>query len=121
MPAGRPTKYKAEYCDKVIEYFKEGYSIEEIALELDVFKSTLYAWMEKHKEFHDAIKKGLEYSQAWWQKTARTNLNNRNFQSALWYMNMKNRFKWRDAPVEDKSEEDKVVKIEVVYPENKKD
>lgn len=93
---GRPTIYKSEYCESVIPLLKEGMSIEEIGLELDVGYTTIYDWMEKHEEFAQAIKKGREFSKAWWMRRGRKELENDKFNSTLWYMNMKNRFGWAD-------------------------
>lgn len=93
---GRPTDYTPEMCEKVIPLLKQGASIEEIGLELDVGYTTLYQWMDKHPEFAQAIKRGREYSHGWWLKEGRTSMRDGKFNSTLWYMNMKNRFGWSD-------------------------
>jgi hypothetical protein len=94
--AGRPTDYREEYCQLAINLMSEGASITEVAAECGVWKSTIYEWIGKHPEFSDSIKKGMELCEAWWEKQGRANLNSKEFQAALWYMNMKNRFKWAD-------------------------
>jgi hypothetical protein len=95
-PIGRPTDYRPEYCEKVIELLKQGMSIEEIGLELDCGYRTVYDWMEKHPDFAQAIKKGREFSHAWWLKEGRLALRDTKFSYTGWYMNMKNRFGWTD-------------------------
>lgn len=95
-PVGRPTDYTPEMCEKVIPLLKEGASIEEIGLELDVGYSTVYRWMDEHPEFREAIKKGREFSHAWWLKEGRKALRDKDFSYTGWYMNMKNRFGWTD-------------------------
>ncbi len=93
---GQPTKYRKEMCEEVIPLLKQGASIEEIGLELDVGYSTIYDWMKAHPEFSEAIKKGREFSKAWWMKSGRMQLENKDFSYTGWYMNMKNRFGWKD-------------------------
>jgi len=96
MAGGRPSEFKEEYCEMVIPLLKQGMSIEEIGLELDVGYSTIYEWMDKFPQFAEAIKKGREFSKAWWMRKGRTELHSETFSSTLWYMNMKNRFGWAD-------------------------
>ena len=47
-----------------------------------------------------AVKKGEQLSQAWWLNIARENIISKyqgdNINATLWYMNMKNRFGWKD-------------------------
>jgi len=92
----RPTKYKEEFNNKVVEYMKQGYSIAEVCLELDICKQTFYNWCEENKVFLDSKKKGVDFSEGWWMKQGRENLQNKEFSFTGWYMNMKNRFKWTD-------------------------
>jgi len=53
-------------------------------------------WIEEEIEFSETIKMGRIFSEAWWNKISRENLENKDFSFTGWYMNMKNRFGWRD-------------------------
>lgn len=67
MSAGRPTDYRPEYCERVVELGKLGKSWTQIAAELDVAKSTLYLWKDTYPEFSDALNASRGYAQAWWE------------------------------------------------------
>ena len=94
--AGRPTKYKKAYCKTLVDLMKEGASLTEVCAHLDITRQTLHNWCDQNPEFLDAKKKGEALSAAWWEHQARTNLKDKSFNAALWYMNMKNRFGWSD-------------------------
>lgn len=93
---GRPIKYEPSMCDKVMPLMEQGASIAEVAAELGVAISTLTLWREQYPDLSAAIKRGIDASQSWWEKHGRIQLENRDFNATLWYMNMKNRFNWRD-------------------------
>jgi hypothetical protein len=72
---GRPTKYKPEYCEKIIEYFSRSPYVEnskgekkpndlpyfaEFASQIDVSFETLLEWTKKHSEFSDSYKRAAE-------------------------------------------------------------
>lgn len=95
-PIGPPIKYDPAMCEKIIELMKDGLCITEVAYELNIARSTIYVWMETYPELSDAIKIGKEFEEGNWRKHGRTNLYNKEFNSTLWYMNMKNRFGWKD-------------------------
>lgn len=95
-PVGRPTKYLPEYGERVIDLMRQGYSMAEVAYDLNIVKSTLYKWIEENEEFSASIKEGKYFSEGWWSKQGRINLYNKEFSPTLFYMNMKNRFGWSD-------------------------
>ena len=86
MPAGRPTDYKAEYCERVIELGKLGKSHAQISADLGVSRQTLYDWQAAHPEFLDAIKEARDYAQAWFENIAQNNLVSpvQGFSASLW-------------------------------------
>lgn len=109
--AGRPTKYKPEMCEQVIDLMRDGLAIEEVCAEMGIWKDTFYNWVKKHDEFSDAYKRGLELSKAWWLKQGRSSLTDGKFNSTLWYMNMKNRHKWSDKQEVDHTTKGKEINI----------
>ena len=73
MPGGRPTDYKPEYCDAVIEHMKEGASLTSFAASINVSRSTITEWVNVHPEFSASVKAGKAHCAAWWEKVSRTN------------------------------------------------
>lgn len=53
---GRPTEYKAEFCDIAANACARGATIAELAEILGVARFTVYRWMALHQEFGDAIR-----------------------------------------------------------------
>jgi len=93
MPAGRPTDYRPEYCQAVIDWGKEGHSIVWMSSQLEVTRETLYEWARTHKEFSDALTLAREHSQAWWEQQGKDGLGDPRFNANLWAKNMGPRFK----------------------------
>lgn len=105
--AGRPTSYRPEMDEVVVREMSEGASITEVAAAIGITPDTLYEWIKPldssgnpnsyyKPTFSEAVKFGRELSKKWWLEQGRKNLNNKGFNSALWYMNMKNRHGWSD-------------------------
>lgn len=96
---GRPTKYKPEYCQMLIDHMSEGLSFESFAAIIDVNRETLYDWSRKIDEFSDAKKRAFDKSQLWWEKIGIEGLWNSkdsSLNTGVYVFNMKNRFKWTD-------------------------
>ncbi len=99
-PGGRPSLYKPEYCDRVIELGREGMSVVEMAAEIGVARSTLEeAWPAAHEEFSEAFARARELSQAWWERQGRVGLTAERFNAQVYSRSMAARFPkdWRES------------------------
>lgn len=98
MSAGRPTDYKPEYCEQVIEWGKQGKSWTWIAAELGVIRQTLYNWKDEHPEFLDALTRARELSQQWWEDAGQNGMEKAGFSASVWSRSMAARFPedWRE-------------------------
>jgi hypothetical protein len=113
MPAGRPSTYKPEYCEAVIEMGRKGYSVVEMAAEIGVGRTTLERdWPSDHPEFSQAMTHARECSQAWWERIGRDNLiiphMGGTFQASVWSRSMAARFPhdWRESSKVDHTSSD---------------
>lgn len=55
---GRPTKYKSEYCSRLIELCSQGLSRRALCAEIGICTDTFYEWVKTIPEFSVAYKKG---------------------------------------------------------------
>lgn len=92
-PGGRPTLYRVEYCDKVIELGKEGYSKARMAAHFDVAKQTIDEWAKQFPEFLDALSRARTHSQCWWEQKAQGGIENRDFNAGIWDKSVKSMFR----------------------------
>ena len=104
MSAGRPLAefdLPEGWQNTILEMYKEGASdveVKAVIYELrGSFSNDLWErWLQDEEQFSETIKVGKMLSAAWWQKSGRVNLKSGDFNYTGWYMNMKNRFGWRD-------------------------
>jgi hypothetical protein len=101
----KPTKYKREYCEALVEHMAQGYSFDAFGGKLLVGKRTLFDWLDKHIEFREAKDRGELACLYFWEKTglAGTHGKIKGFQQSSFIFNMKARFAkygWRDTPEE---------------------
>lgn len=97
---GRPTKYRKEYCQKLIDHMASGMSFESFGATVDVWPATVDQWVKKHPDFEGAKKMAFIKSREFWEKQALMGMwqeeGGPKFNSTVWIFNMKNRFGWRD-------------------------
>ncbi len=57
-PVGRPTKYEPRFCEELIVFMGEGYSLTAFAGSICVARSTINEWMAANPEFSEAARVG---------------------------------------------------------------
>lgn len=67
---GRPSKYKPEYCQTVIEIMSQGKSMSAVAAEIGVGVHRLIEWSEDNEDFREACDTGRALALRWWENLA---------------------------------------------------
>lgn len=95
---GRPTKYRPEMCEQVIEWGKLGKSRAWMCSRLDIGTTTLAVWEQKHDAFREALTRAEMHAQAHWEDLGHDNITAQTFQSSVWSRSMAARFPktWRE-------------------------
>ena len=97
MAGGRPTDYKPEYCDELIDHMAQGFSFESFAGRISVAEDTLYEWQNVHKEFSEAHRTGKSKMRMFWEELGIVGTTEgKNFNASAWAFNMKNKLRWTD-------------------------
>jgi hypothetical protein len=97
---GRPPKTLRNlpkgWQDHILDEMAQGASLEEIKADFSISDAVYYRFMKEYDVFAEFIARGKQLSKAWWLKTGRQQMFNKEFSFTGWYMNMKNRFGWTD-------------------------
>lgn len=90
-------EFPENWKDHVISLGEQGASDVEIRDYLNcICHETFTRLLREDEIFSETIKRARSKCQVWWEKNGRVNLESKEFNSTLWYMNMKNRFGWAD-------------------------
>lgn len=84
------------WAKEVYDLYAEGASDMEVAAHLKLTIRQFYAQLEENDKFKILVDFGRTMSQAWWERQGRHNLKNKQFNSVLWFAQMKNKFGWAD-------------------------
>lgn len=97
-PVGRPTKYKPEYCQMVVDHMAEGASLTSFAAEIDVARSTINEWIDANPDFSEAVKRAKAKCAAWWERVGRNGAQGGDVNPTLVIFGLKNMAAddWRD-------------------------
>lgn len=100
----------------VLKEMEAGASKQEVKILLHISNDLFERFMKETPEFSETILYGVDLAEAWWLKQGRTNLKNKQFNAHLWYMNMKNRFAWRDRQATDVTSGERPIAGVVIMP-----
>lgn len=90
---GRPSKFKPEYCQMLVDHMSQGLALESFAAKINVTIKTLYLWRDAYPEFLQAFELGRAKSFAVWEKLGMQGmLKPGTLVSAIWAYNMRCRF-----------------------------
>jgi hypothetical protein len=100
----RPTKYTDKMPKALYDALAQGDSVTQFAASMGISRSTVYEWAEHHQAFSDALSRGQEASQAYWEGELRQMMYSRDVNAPLVKLYFANRFNWHDkAEVDNKS------------------
>jgi hypothetical protein len=94
----KPSGYKPEFCERVIQFMSAGLSFKAFAGELGVCRATLYKWVSANPEFKKAKSIAQAKCRFHWEKLGIENLHNKEFNTTLYIAIMNNMFWFRDNP-----------------------
>ncbi len=92
---GRPSKYKEEYCQELIEMMSRGMLDVQIYAHWDISKDTFYSWKREHKEFLSAYSIGHAKCEAYYVLKAQERIEQGDDKGFKYYISlMNNKFGW---------------------------
>lgn len=63
-----PSKFKPEYCQRIISFMANGYSLTAFAGDIGIARETVYAWEHTHPEFREAVQKARATRVLYWEQ-----------------------------------------------------
>lgn len=90
-----PVEHKAvQHGPRVVELAAKGWTWEEIAQDIDTSIPSLHRWRKECDAFDDACKLANDRMAAFWARTGRANIGNRNFNTQLYSFLTSNIIGW---------------------------
>lgn len=82
----------------VLALYNAGASDREVMVELELTRGQWETLMGDlvESDFAEVVEYGRLVAHAWWERLGRTRLNDKTFNTALWTIQMKNRFGWSE-------------------------
>lgn len=100
-----------------------GQSVTQFAASEGVARSTVYKWADESQEFSDALSRGQEAGQAYWEGELQQMMRKKDVNAPLVKLYFANRFGWHDkSEVDNKSSDGSMTpQVQVYVPDNGRD
>lgn len=85
-----------QWAKDILSWYQEGMFDVEVAAKLEIPIKEFYRQMQESAAFGRLVEYGRTLCEAYWVSKARTNLNNKSFNTTPWMFVMKNQFNWAD-------------------------
>ena len=95
-PEGRPSDYKPEYCDLIIQAMGEGVSLTGFAGMIGVSRECIYNWMTRHSEFSDAASRAKAARVLWWERKLMRSRKGAETTASIFALRNADPTEWRD-------------------------
>lgn len=118
---GRNSAYDPDYCDQIIDFMADGYSVTAFAGHVRVSRQTVYNWADQHPEFLDALETAKAAAALWWENRLRDSAEKGEGNATAAIFGLKNRAAedWRDRQEMDHRSSDGSMtpqRVEIVAP-----
>jgi hypothetical protein len=80
----------------MMDAYSEGKSDLAVCKDLGVSKKQFDSYIARSEPFREAVEFGRELAQAWWEEQSRINLQNKDFNTALFKARMQKFYDWSD-------------------------
>lgn len=103
LPVNSFSEIKDDVREAILAAYSQGASDVEVRRMLAdacsgcFSRRTWYKWLAIDDDFKDFIEFGRDLCESWWLDAGRKHLKDKSFSYVGWYMQMKNRFGWRDS------------------------
>jgi len=92
---GRPTTYDTKYCQLFIDELKQGKTLSQARLALDVPISTFDRWLREHEDFRSAIATGADFSHGKFTEEVKALWVGEHVNTRLIELHARNAYEWR--------------------------
>ena len=93
---GRPSEYRPEYCQMVIEHMKQGKSLTAFAGSILVDPTTVYDWIERHPDFSHAVARARGARVDWLETKLLASRKGAETTAAIFALKNASPLEWRD-------------------------
>jgi hypothetical protein len=93
---GRPSLYREEYCERVVEEMARGVSLTGFAGKIGVDKHSIYEWISVHSEFSHAVSRAKSARVLWWEEKLMRSKKGAETSASIFALRNADPSEWRD-------------------------